>query len=82
MAKCFKTKKLKLGKVRRAAKNALGSLKSKQRKFRAGQTVEVHVSAPGFNTKVSRWELRKNKVPPTQPFCVIPGERKTRKTCT
>ena len=81
--KCpFKSKKLKLGKTRRAAKNALGSLKAKQRKFRAGQTVEVQVSAPGFNTKVSRWVLKKGKVPPTQPFCVIPGERTTRKTCT
>ena len=42
--------------------------------FRAGQTVEVWVSAPNFNTKVARFVLkRKGKIPTTQPFCVLPG---------
>ena len=49
------------------------SLSKKQRKFRAGQTVEVWVSAPSFNTKVARLVLKKGKIPTTQPFCVLPG---------
>ena len=72
--KCpFKTKSLKAGKVRRGASTVISSLSKKQRKFRAGQTVEVWVSAPNFNTKVARLVLRKGKIPTTQPFCVLPG---------
>jgi hypothetical protein len=81
--KCpFKTKKLKAGKVRRSASNVIGSLKGKQRKFRAGQTVEVWVSAPTFNTKVARLVLKKGKIPTTQPFCVAPGQSRPQKSCT
>ena len=39
------------------------SLSRKQRKFRVGQTVEVWVSAPNFNTKVARIALKKGKQP-------------------
>lgn len=81
--KCkFKEKKLKKGKVRRSASNVITSLKKSQRVFRAGQTVEVWVSAPGFNTKVSRYVLKRNKIPTTQPFCVLPGQTRPQKTCT
>lgn len=80
--KCpFKTKKLKAGKVSRGASNIISSLSSKQRKFRDGQTIEVWVSAPNFNTTVKRYALKRNKIPTTQPFCVIPGETKPKKTC-
>jgi hypothetical protein len=82
-SKCrFKTKKLRLGKLRRGARSVIASLSKRQRVFRAGQTVEVWVSAPGFNVKVNRYRLRKGKIPPTQPFCAIPGERTPRRTCT
>ena len=82
-SKCpFKTKTLKKGKVKRSASNVIGSLSKKQRKFRAGQTVEVWVSAPSFNTKVSRYVLKKGKIPTTQPFCVLPGQTRAQKTCT
>ncbi len=70
-AKCpLKTKTLKAGKVRRGAASVISSLSAKQRRFSAGQTVEVRVSAPNFNTKVARFVLRKDKIPTTQPFCV------------
>ena len=60
--KCtFSSKNLKKGKVKRSASNVITSLKKKQRVFRAGQTVEVWVSAPGYNTKVSRYVLKKGK---------------------
>ncbi len=82
-SKCpFKSKTLKKGKVKRSASNVITSLSKKQRKFRAGQTVEVWVSAPNFNTKVSRYALKKGKIPTTQPFCVLPGQTRPQKTCT
>ena len=40
------------------------------------------VSAPGFNTKVSRYALKKGKFPTTQPFCVVAGQSKPQKTCS
>jgi hypothetical protein len=81
-AKCpFKTKSLKLGKVRRGARNAISSLNSKQRRFRAGQTIEVWVSAPGFNTTIARLALKANRVPTTQPFLRPPGPAKAQKSC-
>lgn len=81
--KCpFKTKTLKAGKVKKSASNVIGSLTSKQRKFRAGQTVEVWISAPEFNTKVARITLKKGKQPAIVPYCALPGSSKVQKTCT
>jgi len=82
-SKCpFKSKSLKAGKVSKAASTIIGSLSKSQRRFRAGQTIEVWVSAPNFNTKVARLVLKAGKIPTTQPFCVLPGETKPKKTCT
>ena len=73
-ARCpFKSKALKLGKVRRNAASAISSLSKQQRVFRAGQTLEVWVSAPNFNSRISRLVLKKNKIPVSQPFCALPG---------
>jgi hypothetical protein len=76
------SKSLKAGKIKRGASTIISSLSKKQRKFRAGQTIEVWVSAPNFNTKVARLVLKKGKIPTTQPFCVVPGQTKPQKTCT
>ena len=81
--KCsFKTVSLKAGKVKKGAATIISKLSKKQRKFKAGQTIEVWVSAPSFNTKVARLVLRKGKIPTTQPFCVLPGQTKAQKTCS
>ena len=81
--KCpFKSKKLKMAKVKKAASSVLGSLSSKQRRFRAGQTFEVWVSAPSFNTKVARIVLKKGKQPVIEALCVQPGQSKPQKSCT
>ena len=81
--KCsFKTISLKAGKVKKGAATIISKLSKKQRKFKAGQTIEVWVSAPSFNTKVARLVLRKGKIPTTQPFCVLPGQTKAQKTCS
>ena len=74
-------KTLKAGKVRRGAATIIGSLSRSQRRFRAGQTVEVWVSAPNFNTKVARFVLKRNRIPTTQPFCVLAGQTRVQKTC-
>ena len=66
---------------RRGARNAIASLSTKQRRFRAGQTVEVLVSAPGFNTKVARLALKFDKVPTTQALCAPPGSKRPQKSC-
>lgn len=80
--KCpFKSKALKAAKVKRNASNVLGSLTSKQRRFRAGQTVEVWVSAPNFNTKVGRIPLKQGKQPVIEALCVVPGQTKPQKSC-
>ena len=81
-ARCpFKSKTLKVGKVRRNAASAISSLSKKQRVFRAGQTLEVWVSAPNFNSRISRLVLKKNKIPVSQPFCALPGTSKVQKRC-
>ena len=69
------------GKVRRGALNALPSL-GKKTKYRAKQTLEVRISAPGFNTKVARLSLKAGKVPPVVALCLAPGTSKPQKTCT
>jgi hypothetical protein len=82
-SKCpFRSKTLKAGKVRKGTSTIISSLTKKQRRFRAGQTLEVWVSAPNFNTKVARLVLKKGKIPTTVPYCVKAGETKVRKTCT
>ena len=47
-----------------------------------GQTVEIWVSAPNFNTKVARITLKKGKQPAIVPYCVLPGSTKVQKTCS
>ena len=81
-ARCpFKSKTLKLGKVRRNAASAISSLSKRERVFRAGQTLEVWVSAPDFNSRISRLVLKKSKIPISQPFCALPGTSKVQKRC-
>jgi len=81
--KCpFKIKKLKLPKAKKNAINAFSAIAKKQRKFRAGQTLEVWVSAPDFNTKVARIALKKGKQPVIQPLCALPGQTKAQKSCS
>jgi len=81
--KCpFKSKTLKAAKVKKQASSVIGSLSKKQRRFRAGQTIEVWVSAPNFNTKVARIALKKGKQPAIVPYCVLPGSSKVQKACS
>ena len=47
-----------------------------------GQTLEIWVSAPSFNTKVARITFKKGKQPVLVPYCVLPGSSKVQKTCS
>ena len=81
--KCpFKSKALKPAKAKKGSRSVLASLTRKQRRFRAGQTIEVWVSAPDFNTKVARLPLKKGKSPVAQALCVAPGQSKPEKSCS
>jgi len=77
----FKRKAL-TGKVSRNAMNALGSLSSKQRAFRAKQTLQIWISAPGFNSKVAQLQLKAGRIPTTVPLCVPPGATRPQRSCT
>ena len=75
----FKRHSLK-GKVRGGFVNGLPSLARKVR-FLAGQTIEVRVSANGFNTKVAQLKLKAGQIPTTTPLCLPPGATQPRRTC-
>lgn len=68
------------GKLRGGFVNGLPSLGRKVR-FLAGQTIEVRVSATGFNTKVAQLKLKAGQIPTTIPLCLAPGGTTPRRTC-
>jgi hypothetical protein len=70
------------GRVKRGTASVLGSLKRSQRRFRAGQTLEVWVSAPGLNTKVARLTLKPGRIPATRALCAPAGAVKPQKRCS
>jgi DNA-binding beta-propeller fold protein YncE len=76
----LRSKKLS-GKIRRGLLNARPSLGKKLR-YRAGQTIEVRISAAGFNTKVAQIKLRAGKTPSVVGLCLPPGAAKPQKSCT
>jgi hypothetical protein len=76
----FKVRKLK-GKIKKGTLDAYKSLGKKVR-FRAGQTLEVRISAPGFNTKVYRIPLKKGKLPVGTTLCLPPDVKTPQRTCT
>jgi hypothetical protein len=60
------------------ARKAVGK---KQRTFRAGQTLQLRVTAPGHIGKVVKYRLRKGRIPSGQTLCLPVGGNKPRKTC-
>jgi hypothetical protein len=77
--KCpFKSKK-----VKRGSKTSVDLLKAlgKKKTFRASQTLEIRISASGFNSKVLRFTLKKSKLPTGVAYCIPVGKTKIQKTC-
>ena len=65
--KCpFKSKTLKAGEGQEAGVERDLVAVDEAAQFRAGQTIEIWVSAPNFNTKVARITLKKGKQPATR----------------
>jgi len=69
------------GKVRRGVLNALPSL-GKKLHFRAKQTIEVRIGAPGLNTKVAQLKLRAGQIPTTVALCLPPHASHPQRSCT
>ena len=53
----------------------------KQRSFRAGQRVELRITAKGYIGKVLRYQLKKGKIPSGRQLCLPEGAKKPRKRC-
>ena len=64
-----------------SSSNFLKALKKKQRKFRAGQTLEVRVTAPNMIGKVVRYKLKRGKVPKGKTLCLPVGSNRPQR-CT
>jgi len=74
---------LKSKKTKKVKKHTIDLLKAlgKKKVFRAGQTLDVTVSAPGYNAKVLRFKLKPGKVPTGLHYCIPLGKKKVKKTC-
>jgi hypothetical protein len=60
------------------ASNVVGK---KQRSFRAGQRLELRITAPGYIGKVVRYQLKKSKIPSGKEMCLPIGAKKPRARC-
>ena len=79
--KCsFKRAKAK-GKPKGGKLDLLKTLKGKRRRFVAGQTLEVRITAPRVIGKVVRYKMRAGRLPKVQELCLPPGARQPQR-CT
>ena len=53
----------------------------KKRSFRAGQTLEVRITAPRKIGKVARYKLKAGRIPVAKDLCLPIGKKTPRKTC-
>jgi hypothetical protein len=74
-------KRIKVTKVRKNAINVYKALKPRERRFRAGQRLELRINAPGYIGKVVRYRLKQGRIPSGQQLCLPPGASRPRKTC-
>ena len=59
--------------------NVLSTIKRYRSRFRAGQTLELRVTAPDRIGKVVRYRLIRNRSPITTTLCLAPGETSPRR---
>jgi hypothetical protein len=69
------------GKPRNGTLNLMKTLKGDRHEFRAGQTLEIRITARRFIGKVMRFKLRAGKLPVARELCLPPGAKKPRKRC-
>jgi hypothetical protein len=66
----------------KATLNVLAAKSLKGRKtFRAGQTIDVRIAAPGMHTKVLRFKLRAGAVPKHRTYCVPLNAKRAQRSC-
>ncbi len=53
--------------------NVLNAIKRYRHRFRAGQTLEIRVTAPDKLGKVVRYPLKRGRTPVAQTLCLAPG---------
>jgi hypothetical protein len=56
--------------------NLVRAIGKARRRFRAGQTLEVRITAPEHIGKVVRYRLRRGRIPDGRPLCLRPGARR------
>jgi hypothetical protein len=61
-----------------AVANVVGK---RQRSFRAGQRLEVRITAPGFIGKAVRYKLKAGKIPSGRTLCIPRGSTRPRRRC-
>jgi hypothetical protein len=77
-----KFKRKRAAKPRRGKVNALKALKRPQRRFRAGQALEVRITKTGWIGKAARYKMRKSKLPKSSGALCIPlGRTKPQQRC-
>jgi putative metal-binding protein len=69
-------RRTKAAKPRRGRVNVLKRIRRVRGRFRAGQTLEVRVTAPDRIGKVVRYPLKAGKAPTARVLCLRPGMRK------
>jgi hypothetical protein len=67
--------------ARRGPIDVARALRPRQRRFRAGQTVTLRITAPARVGKVVRYRLRRGAAPRSQVLCLPFGERRPRRRC-
>jgi DNA-binding beta-propeller fold protein YncE len=66
---------------RRGQANLKAKLRGAKGKFRAGQTLEIRISASGLNAKVVRYAFKKGRAPRGQTLCIPLGQTRAKRTC-
>jgi putative metal-binding protein len=69
-------RRVRAGRARGGRANVLERLRRARHRFRAGQTLEVRITAPNRIGKVVRYKLRRATVPDGRLFCLQPGRTK------
>jgi PKD domain/Putative metal-binding motif len=76
-----KFKRITANKPRGGTVNLLKKLKRSQRTLRAGQTLEVRLTAPNFDGKVLRYKLKPGKIPTARELCLPHGTQRPQGRC-
>ena len=77
-----KFKRQRAGKPRLGRVNALKALTPKERRFRAGQALEIRITKTGWIGKAARYKMRSGKSPKSSGALCIPlGRKKPQRRC-